>query len=385
VREKYLVFGEPVIGDEEISAVTEVLRSRWIGQGSRVREFETRFAAYKSVPHAIAVSSCTAALELALRAANIRPGDEVITTPLTFCATVNAILHAGGRPVLADVDPVTQNIDPAAVASAVTARSRAIVPVHFAGRMCRMSEVMHIAKRHSLSVIEDCAHAIETATPEGEAGAIGDFGCFSFHATKNITCGEGGMVLCKTAEQAGQLSRLALHGITRDAWKRFGDPSRMDYAVEDIGFKANMTDIEAAIGLVQLARVEERLNRRRQIWRAYMEAFSDLPIGLPAPTEPRERHALHLFTILIDENSCGRSRAQVAAHLRQANIGSGIHYRALPEHPAYQSLLGWRPEQTPHATRIGRQTLSLPLTAGMSYTDVADVIAAVRTALGATA
>ena len=381
VREEYLVFGEPTIGDEEISAVADVLRSRWIGQGPRVKEFETRFAAYKSAPHAVAVSSCTAALELALRASDIRPGDEVITTPLTFCATANAILNVGGRPVLADVDPLTQNIDASAVASAVTSRSRAIVPVHFAGRMCRMGEIMDVARRHGLSVIEDCAHAIETSSGLGHAGAIGNFGCFSFYVTKNITCGEGGMVLCKNAEQAARLSRLALHGMTRDAWKRFGDPSRMEYVVEEVGYKANMTDIEAAIGLAQLSRVEERYGRRCDIWQAYMEAFSDLPIGLPAPVDAGERHAFHLFTIQIDERACGRSRPQVAARLRTANIGSGIHYRALPEHPAYQERLGWRPEHTPHATKIGRQTLSIPLSAGMSDADVADVVSAVRSAL----
>lgn len=381
MRNKFLVFGAPNIGEEEVAAVAEVLRSRWIGQGPRVKEFEARFAEYKRAGHAIAVNSCTAALQLAMRAADIQPGDEIITTPLTFCATANAILHAGGRPVLADVDPVSQNIDPRAIESAITSRTRAIVPVHFAGRMCRMQEIMSIAKRHNLLVIEDCAHAIEAAGPEGEAGTIGDFGCFSFYATKNITCGEGGMILCKDSEQADRLRRLALHGMSRDAWKRFGDPKRMDYVVEEIGLKVNMTDIDAALGLVQLQRIEAGMNRRYDIWNTYMDALADLPVTLPAPVECDEIHARHLFTILVDEERCGIGRNDLVEHLKRANIGSGVHYLALPEHPAYQELLGWRPGDTPHATQIGRQTVSLPLTAGMDDTDVGDVVAAVRSAL----
>jgi len=383
VRNNFLVFGAPLIGEEEIAAVSEVLRSRWIGQGPRVKEFETRFAAYKSSPYAVAVNSCTAAIQLALLVADIRPGDEVITTPLTFCATVNAILHAGGRPVLADVDPLTQNIDPVAIAAAIGPRTRAIVPVHLTGRMCRMGEIMDLARQHGLCVIEDCAHAIESTSVEGRAGTIGDFGCFSFYATKNLTCGEGGMVLCKTSEQAERLSRLGLHGMSRDAWKRFEGVKHMDYAVEEIGFKMNMTDIDAAIGLVQLQRIEAGLKRRYEIWQDYMAAFESLPIGLPAPIEPDGRHARHLFSVLIDEGECGLTRKQMIEHLNRANIGTGIHYVALPEHPVYQETLGWRPEHTPHATRLGRQTLSLPLTAGMEEADVADVIAAVRSAFAA--
>ncbi len=231
-----------------------------------------------------AVNSCTAALHVSMVAANIEPGAEVITTPMTFCASVNAIIHAGLTPVLADVDPATQNIDPDAIEAAITPRTRAILPVHFAGRPCDMDPIMAIAKRHDLMVIEDCAHAIETEYHGRKAGTFGDFGCFSFYATKNVATGEGGMIVGRDAAQIARAKTLALHGMSKDAWHRFGDEGYKHYQVIEAGFKYNMMDLQAAIGIHQLARVDRNWTRREAIWNRYMEAFADLPIGLPAPS-----------------------------------------------------------------------------------------------------
>ncbi len=254
----YVVFGAPLIGEEEIAEVVECLRSGWIGTGPRVARFEAAFAAYKGVSRdrVAAVNSCTAALHVAMIAAGLSPGAEVITTPLTFCATVNAILHAGLKPVLADVDEQSQCIDPDAIEAAISPRTEAIVPVHFAGRPCDMDRIMAIAKKHGLAVIEDCAHAIETELAGSKAGTFGDFGCFSFYATKNLTTAEGGMILGRDSERIARARILALHGMSKDAWHRFSDKGYRHYQVVECGFKYNMTDLQAALGLHQLARLE---------------------------------------------------------------------------------------------------------------------------------
>ena len=378
MRDSFLLYGAPLIGEEEIAEVVAVLRSGWIGQGPRVKAFETAFAAYKQVPSAVAVNSCTSALHLSLMAAGIGPGDEVITTALTFCATANAIVHAGARPVVVDVDPLTYNIDPACVEAALTARTKAILVVHFAGRACDMARISAIAAPRGLVVIEDCAHAIETETAGQKAGTIGDYGCFSFYPTKSVTCGEGGAVLARDERQVERIRRLALHGMTRDAWKRTFDPAHIRYGVVDVGYKYNMTDIDAAIGVHQLARVERNWRRRDQIWVRYNAAFQDLPVVRPAPDEVRGRHARHLYTLRVDPVAAGLDRDAFIAGLAKHNIGTGIHYAALTEHPAYQERFGWRTSDTPVATQIGRQIVSLPLSAGLSDDDVADVITAVR-------
>lgn len=378
MRERFLTFGAPLIGEDEIAEVVDSLRSGWLGTGPKVARFERDFAAYKGADQAVAVNSCTAALHLSLLAAGLGPGDEVITTPLTFCATVNAILHAGATPVLADVDPITFNLDPAAVAARITPRTRAILPVHFAGRPCNMGALVALAEQHDLRVIEDCAHAIES-TYEGQAiGTFGDFGCFSFYVTKNVVTGEGGMILARRAEDAARLKTLALHGMSHDAWKRFSDSGYRHYQVVECGFKYNMMDLQAAIGLHQLARVEASWQRRRAIWARYQDAFADLPVTRPAESDPHSRHAHHLYTLLVDEARCGRTRDEFLEHMTAQRIGVGVHYLSLPEHPYYQDRLGWRPVDTPNAMRIGRQTVSLPLSPALTDADVADVIAAVR-------
>jgi len=378
MREQFLVFGAPAIEDAEIQEVVATMRSGWLGTGPRVARFEHEFAAYKGAEHAAAVNSCTAALHLALLASGVKPGDEVITTALTFCATVNAIIHAGATPVLADVDPVTMNIDPADVTRKLTGRTKALVPVHFAGRPCDMNSLCGLAERHGMKMIEDCAHAIETVYHGRKAGTFGDFGCFNFYVTKNVVTGEGGMVLTMREEDLARIKVLALHGMSKDAWKRFSDEGYKHYQVVDAGFKYNMMDIQAAIGIHQLERVEANWQRRQEIWRRYDEAFADLPITRPAVPEPDTRHAYHLYTLLIDERTARTSRDHFLDGMTRQNVGVGVHYLSIPEHPYYQEAFGWRPEDFPNAMRIGRQTVSIPLSPRLSDSDVEDVIAAVR-------
>jgi dTDP-4-amino-4,6-dideoxygalactose transaminase len=381
----FLVFGAPQIGDAEIDEVVACLRSGWLGTGPRVAQFERDFASSRGVTaeQVAAVNSCTAALHVSMLAAGIEPGAEVITTPLTFCATVNAILHAGLTPVLADVDPSTQNIDPAAIEAAITPRTRAILPVHFAGRPCAMDQIMAIARKHGLIVIEDCAHAVEAEFEGRSLGTFGDFGCFSFYVTKNVVAGEGGMILGRSEEQVARARILALHGMSKDAWHRFGDKGYKHYQVVECGFKYNMMDVQAAIGLHQLSRVEENWRRRVAIWQRYDEAFAPLPIGLPAPAEAHTRHGRHLYTIMIDRQRCGIERDDFLEAMNAARIGTGVHYLSIPEHPYYQERFGWRPDDWPNAMKLGRETVSLPLSPALSDEDVERVIKAVRTVLAA--
>lgn len=375
----FLVFGAPEICEGEIREVEECLRSGWLGTGPRVARFERDFAAYAgaAASQVAAVNSCTAALHVAMVAASLPAGSEVITTPLTFCATVNAILHAGLTPVLADVDPVTQNIDPAAIEAAITPRTRAILPVHFAGRPCDMERIMAIARKHDLVVIEDCAHAIETEYRGRKAGTFGDFGCFSFYVTKNVVTGEGGMILGRDEALVARAKMLALHGMSKDAWHRFGDAGYKHYQVVECGFKYNMMDLQAAIGIHQLARVEASWIRRKEIWAQYQAAFANLRIGLPAEPETGTRHAHHLYTIAVDPG-CGIERDAFLDAMTAARIGVGVHYLSVPEHPYYQQRFGWQADRWPVARDIGRRTVSLPLSPRLSEADVARVIEAVR-------
>ncbi len=380
--ERFLVFGAPAIEDAEIQEVVASMRSGWLGTGPKVARFEDDFRTYQQAPYAVAVNSCTAALHLSMLAAGLEPGDEVITTPLTFCASVNAIIHADATPVLADVDPVTMNIDPGEVEKKISSRTKAILPVHFAGRLCDMDALTDIAQRHDLKIIEDCAHSIETEYKGRKAGTFGDFGCFSFYVTKNVITGEGGMVTTRREEDAARIKILALHGMSKDAWQRFSDEGYKHYYVVEAGFKYNMMDIQAAIGIHQLQRVERNWQRRQEVWQRYDEAFAYLPITLPAPPEPETRHAYHLYTILVDKAKAGISRDAFLEAMTAHNIGVGVHYLSIPEHPYYRETYCWQPDDYSHAWDIGRQTVSLPLSAKLTDEDVGDVMEAVRRVLG---
>jgi dTDP-4-amino-4,6-dideoxygalactose transaminase len=381
-KERFLIYGDPAIEEPEINEVLATMKSGWLGTGPKVARFEQDMMAYKGSAYAVAVNSCTAALHLSLVALNLQPGDEVITTPLTFCASVNAIIHAGATPVLADVDPVTMNIDPDAIRSQITPQTRALLIVHFAGRSCDMDALSQIAREHNLMLIEDCAHAIETEYKGKKAGTFGDFGCLSFYVTKNVVTGEGGMVITDNEKHAARIKILALHGMSKDAWKRFGDEGFKHYQVVEAGFKYNMMDLQAAIGIHQLERIETNWHIREQTWKRYNEAFKDLPITLPAPVETDTRHGYHLYTILIDEQQTGMPRDEFLDAMTGQGIGVGVHYLAIPEHHYYHETYGWRAEDYPHAVRIGRQTVSLPLSAKLSDDDINDVVTAVRRVLG---
>ena len=381
MRDDFLVFGSPLIGDQEIHEVMDSLKSGWLGTGPKVKQFETDFSKYTNGHHAVAVNSCTAALHLSLLSSGVGIGDEVITTPLTFCATINAIIHTGATPVLADCDPKTYCIDPKAIEKVITKNTKAILPVHFAGMSCDMPAIMNIAEKNNLLVIEDCAHAIETTYNGQHVGTFGDFGCFSFYATKNVVTGEGGMVLTKDKSISDHIKVMALHGMSATAWSRFSDSGYKHYEVIDAGFKYNMTDIQAAIGIHQLARVEESWKRRKEIWDIYNDKFKDLPIILPPPVPDNIKHAYHLYTMQINKKHAGLDRDEFLLRMTEQNIGVGVHYKSIPTHSYYKEKYNWKLEDYPNSYRIGEETISIPLSAKLSNKDMQDVVNTVCTIL----
>ncbi|NIM96336.1 MAG: aminotransferase class I/II-fold pyridoxal phosphate-dependent enzyme [Anaerolineales bacterium] len=378
VRDNFLVFGAPRIEQSEIDEVCDSLRVGWLGTGPKVAKFEDMFRQYIGTENAMAVNSCTAALHLSMLVTGLGPGDEVITTSMTFAATVNAIIHSGATPILADCDRETGLIDPQRIEDALTPKTRAIVPVHMYGRPCDMDSIMDIAERHDLIVIEDAAHAIETVYKGQKVGNIGHLTCFSFYVTKNVITGEGGMVTTNNSEFADMIKVYALHGMSKDAWKRFSDEGYKHYQVIFPGFKYNMMDLQAAIGIHQLQRVEGWLQRRNEIWRRYNEAFSELPVGLPSEDEPDTVHARHLYTLMIDKERCGLSRDEFMQQLYELNIGTGVHYIGVHLHPYYRERFGYQPEDFPNATWISERTVSIPISPKLTDRDIGDVINSVR-------
>jgi len=378
----FLVFGAPFIEEAEIAEVVDSLRSGWLGTGPKVARFEELFRRYTGAEHAIAVSSCTAALHLGLIAAGIGPGSEVITTAMTFVATANAIVHAGAVPILTDCDRRTGLMDPERVETAVTPRTRAIIPVHLYGRPCAADALMDIAGRHDLVVIEDAAHAIEASYRGRKIGTIGHITAFSFYVTKNMTTGEGGMVTTASPSLAESIRRYALHGLSHDAWARFSDAGYRHYTATVAGFKYNMTDLQAALGIHQLAKIERGLKRRSEIWQRYDEAFAGLPVELPPPPEPETVHARHLYTLGIDPARANLGRDTFMDRLHRLGIGTGVHFIGVHLQPYYAQRFGHRPEDFPNATWISERTISLPLSARLSDDDVEAVIRAVSRTLG---
>lgn len=382
MRKDFLVFGSPLIEEDEIKEVVDSLRSGWIGTGPKVAKFEKMFREYKGIPFAVALNSCTAALHLSLLAIGLKPGDEVITTTMTFCASVNAIIHAKATPVFVDCQRDTMNIDPLEIEKKITPKTRAILPVHFAGRPCDMETIMDIAKKHKLKVIEDCAHAIEAEYKGKKAGTFGDLACFSFYVTKNVITGEGGMVITRYEEYVDTIKILGLHGMSKDAWKRFSDEGYKHYQVVYPGFKYNMMDLQASIGIHQLKKVQANWEKRKAIWGVYNKAFKDIPVETPAPVECDIKHAFHLYTILIDQEKAGISRDEFLEAMTRENIGVGVHYRSILTHPYYQQTFKLNPEDYPDSYYIGERTVSLPFSAKLTDKDVNDVIEAVRRVLG---
>lgn len=380
MRKEFLVFGKPFIAEDEKQEVLACMESGWLGRGPRVGQFEEDFAKYCHVPFAAAVSSCTAGLHLSMLALGIGEGAEVLVPALTFAATANSVIHAGAVPVFVDVDPETGCIDLGEMEKKITPKTRAIVPVHLHGRPIDMERLMSVAKKHNLWVIEDAAHAIESWVGNKKVGTIGHLGVFSFYSTKNITTVEGGMVISHNRELIDKVKVLCSHGLSSDAWKRYSDAGFKHYLVQEAGFKYNLTDFQAAIGIKQLQKIGQFYERRQTLWKLYQEKLraKNLPLDLPLDPEPGTVHALHLYAPRV---KAPHSRDQVMEKLRQINIGSGVHYLSLAEHPYYQKTFGYKPEHFPNALDFGRRTISLPFTQYLVEQDLDDVVDALTKVL----
>ncbi|RRR78424.1 MAG: DegT/DnrJ/EryC1/StrS family aminotransferase [Candidatus Viridilinea halotolerans] len=357
--------------------VREALLSGWLTTGPKVRQFEVAFGAAVGATHAVAVNSCTAALHLALAAIGLRQGDEVLVPAYTFAATAEVVRYFDARPVLVDSDPLTLNMDPVLMAAAVTPRTRAIIPVHFAGLAVELEAVCAVAREHDLRVIEDAAHAFPATYQGRKIGALSDFTCFSFYATKTLTTGEGGMLCTEHAHWAEQCRMLALHGISRDAWKRYAAEGSWYYEITAPGFKYNMGDLAAALGLAQLRKAEAMHMRRAATAERYNAAFAALP-ELQLPSEqPGSSHAWHLYVLRLNLERLTIDRTRFIEELRALQIGVSVHFIPLHIHPYYREMYGYRPDDFPVAYGQYLRSISLPIYSKMSDADVADVITAV--------
>jgi dTDP-4-amino-4,6-dideoxygalactose transaminase len=375
-RREFLVFGSPLIGEEEIAEVVDSLRSGWVGTGPKVFRFERNLEEYIGVEHVRCVSSCTAALILALRVLGIGSGDEVIVPAMTFVASANAVEHSGAAPVLVDSEPGTGLIDLDAAEAAIGPRTRAIMPVHLAGRPVDMDRLTELAGRHGLVVLEDAAHALGAEWRGRRIGSHGNLTAFSFYVTKNVTTVEGGALATPAPELAARVERLALHGLSMGAWQRYSDAGFKHYEVEEPGFKFNLTDVHAALGIHQLARLEDWLARRDELWRQYDELLAALPLKLPRDATPEMRHARHLYQVETTQET-PLSRDALLDALTERNIGVGVHYRGVHLHSYYRERYGIDPGDLPVATEMSERTLSLPLSPKISDEDQLDVVAAV--------
>jgi dTDP-4-amino-4,6-dideoxygalactose transaminase len=385
-RKTFLPYALPSIGEAEIAEVVDSLRSGWITMGPKVKRFEQAFAEYVAAPHAVAMNSCTAGLQIALHAFGIGPGDEVIVPTMTFCATANVVVQLGATPVLVDVGD-DLNIDPAAARAAVTPRTRAIMPVHYGGQACDLRAIYGIAAEHGLAVVEDAAHAVaseylgrrigsrfDDALPRPRARAT----VFSFYATKNLATGEGGMLTTDDAALADRCRLLALHGMSRDAWQRYTNAGSWFYEVLEPGYKQNMTDLQAAIGIHQLQRLDEFTRIRRRYGALYDAALADLP-ELECPRRwPDRFHTFHLYPIRFDPSRLAIGRDRIIEELQRCNIGTSVHFIPLHRHPFYRDTLGWDAARFPVAERFYEGLVSLPLYPAMTEDDVASVHRAVR-------
>jgi len=382
-RERFLPFAAPLVGQEEVDAVVECVRSGWLTTGFKVKEFEKQFAEAIGCRHALAVNSCTAALHLALEAIGVGPGDEVITSPMTFTATAAVVEHLGAKPVFVDVEPDTLNLDVRGIESSITARTKAILPVHFAGQACDMDAILEIAERRGLKVIEDAAHAIPTRYKGRMIGTIGDITCFSFYATKNVTTGEGGMIATDDDAYAQRVRLMHLHGMSRDAWKRYQEGGSWSYEILAPGFKYNLSDVAAAIGIPQLRRCDDFHARRREIARRYNEAFAGLT-GIRVPAAPDEfSHAWHLYVLQLELDALTIDRDEFIRELGRRKIGVSVHFIPLHIQPYYRDRYGYAPGDLPNAFGAFQRILSLPIYAKMTDEDIEDVIAAVTDAVEA--
>jgi dTDP-4-amino-4,6-dideoxygalactose transaminase len=376
----FIPFHRPEIDEAEIDEVVQTLRSGWLTSGPRTAQFEKEFREYVGARHALAVNSGTAAMHLALAALDIGPGDEVITTPLTFCATVTVILHAGATPVLADIG-ADGNIDPSSIPSRITARTRAILPVHFGGAPCDMEAIWDIAKKHGLSVVEDAAHAAGTLYRGRHVGAEGypsDAVAFSFYATKNMTTGEGGMVTTNDEALHDRMRMLALHGINRDAWGRYRRNGNWYYEVLEAGFKYNLSDIQSAVGIHQLHKLEPSIEQRTRFAQLYTEKLADLEeIEVPKPSL-EGRHSWHLYALRLNLDRLSIDRAIFISELKDRNIGASVHFIPIPLHPFFRARYSDAGDDCPECMKLYPRLVSLPLYPVMSEEEIVYVAEAVR-------
>ena len=378
IRKSFLPYCLPMIGEEEINEVVDSLRSGWVTTGPKVKRFEEDMASYIGARHTIAVNSCTAALHIALTALEIGPGDDVLVPTLTFCSTANVVLHLGARPVLVDVDQ-NGHICLESAEAHITPATRAIIPVHYAGVACDLEAVRGFAERHAIEVVEDAAHAIGCTWKNQRIGASGRAIAFSFYATKNMTTGEGGLIATDDSKLADHMRALSLHGMSRDAWKRYSETGSWYYEVLDPGYKDNMTDLQAAIGIHQLRRLDGFIARRQEIAARYDEAFSRLEtFDLPQPL-PQRNHIYHLYAIRLRPGALNIDRSEFIDELRRLKIGTSVHFIPLHRHPLFQRVTETAPDRFPNAERFYQGVLSLPLYPKMSDQDVEDTITAVQT------
>jgi dTDP-4-amino-4,6-dideoxygalactose transaminase len=379
-RDNFLVFGAPLIEEPEIAEVVDSLRSGWIGTGPKVQRFERMLEEYLGVEHVRCVSSCTAALIVGMRTLGVGPGDEVLVPAMTFVASANAIEHAGATPVFVDSEEETGLMDLDAAEAAITDRTRAILPVHLLGRPVDMERLNRLRDAHGLLVVEDAAHAIGAEWRGKKIGCFGNLTAYSFYVTKNITTIEGGAVATDDPDVAAAVEQLALHGLSRGAWQRFSDTGYKHYEAVYAGFKYNLTDVQAALGIHQLPRLDEWIERRAELWENYDQLLAGLPFETPAPPPAHLRHARHLYQVLVQPEA-GVARDAVLDFLTEQKIGTGVHYRAVHLHPYYRDRYGLDPASFPVATSISDRTLSLPLSPKVTEADQEDVVRALTVAV----
>ncbi|MCL1918051.1 MAG: DegT/DnrJ/EryC1/StrS aminotransferase family protein [Peptococcaceae bacterium] len=371
-NQDFLAYGLPLIEEDDIAGVVDSLRSGWLTRGPKTIAFEKAFAEYVGAKHAIGLNSCTSGQHLGLACLGIGPGDEVITTPMTFVSTVNTILHVGARPVLADIDPRTMNSDVQKIEEAISPRTKAIVPVHIAGYPCDMDEIMELARCHGLKVLEDAAHGVHTQYKGRMIGSIGDATVFSFYATKNLVTGEGGMITTNDDDLAERLRLMSCHGLSRGAWNRYTAQGSWYYEVLAPGYKYNMTDIQAALGLSQLNKLPRMQARREEIARRFNEAFAGCPaIELPADS-PDVRHAWHLYIIKLNLDEMNIDRNTFIERVKTQGVGTSVHFIPVHKHPFHRDYFGQ--VRCPVAEEVFERIVSLPLYPKMSDEDVEKVI-----------
>jgi dTDP-4-amino-4,6-dideoxygalactose transaminase len=378
IRNTFLPFSQPFIGNKEIEEVVSTLRSGWITTGPKAQEFERKFSEYVDSKYAVAVNSCTAALHLALEALGIDKNDEVITTTFTFASTVNVIIYQNAKPVLVDIKEDTYNIDPDKISEAITSKTKAIIPVHYGGQPCDMDLILKIAKENNVAVIEDAAHAVGSEFKGKKIGSISDITCFSFYPTKNITTIEGGMITTNSKELAEKTRILSLHGMSRDAWKRYSSNGSWFYEIEYPGYKYNMTDIQASLGLVQLERIDDFYRIREKQAEIYLKAFKNTPEIITPKISKNVKHTWHLFPIQLNLDLLKIDRARFIEALKAENIGSSVHFIPVHLHPFYAKTFGFKKGDFPVAEKVYNRIVSLPIYPKMTAKDVNDVILAVR-------